>query len=99
MFAAFGLASIGSPLRAQFGGMPAAVKLKQPVAAPVYQRDVNGKGEIPVNLDENAKNGQLIGATVNGSNMVTQGVKLVDGKLVGVPAGGPYTINYRVKAG
>ncbi len=99
MFAAFGLASTGSPARAQSGGMSARGKVNASVAAPVYQRDVNGKGEIPVNLGEEARNGQLIEANVNGINLVNQGVKLVDGKLVGVPAGGPYTINFRFKHG
>ena len=63
MFAALGLASIGSPVWAQRGGvMPAAprvvaaapsvVKLKEPVASRVYQRDAKGKAEIPIVLDE-----------------------------------------------
>jgi type 1 glutamine amidotransferase len=78
--------------------MTPGANLKQTVIAPVYQRDVNGKGEVPVGLDETFKNGQLIEASVNGASMVSQGVKLVDGKLVGVPVGGPYTINYRVKS-
>jgi sialate O-acetylesterase len=96
--AAIGMSSIGSPVRAQLGGMTPGANLKQTVIAPVYQRDVNGKGEVPVGLDETFKNGQLIEASVNGASMVSQGVKLVDGKLVGVPVGGPYTINYRVKS-
>ena len=30
--------------------------------------------------------------------MATQAIKLVDGKLVGVPVGGPYTITCNVKS-
>jgi sialate O-acetylesterase len=96
MFAAFALASFDSPVNAQMGMMQGG-QTRAPVAAPVYQRDVNGKGEIPLNLDEKAKGGQLVSATANGANLVAQGVKLVDGKLTGVPAGGPYTIGYVIK--
>ena len=58
MFAAFGLASVDSPLMAQFGGVGApiaAVKFKEPVASRVYQRDVNGKAEIPIVLDDSSR--------------------------------------------
>jgi type 1 glutamine amidotransferase len=99
MIAAFGLASAGSSLRAQSGGMASTVKLRQPVASRVYQRDGNGKAEIPIVLDESVKDAVLIDAMVSGSNFVSPAVKLVDGKLVGVPVGGPYFINCRVKAG
>jgi len=99
MFAAFGLASIDSPLCAQFGGASPGVKLKEPSASRVYQRDVNGKAEIPIVLDESLKDAKLIDAGFTISNMATQGIKLVDGKLVGVPAGGPYTIHCQVKVG
>ena len=99
MFAAFGLASIDAPLKAQFGGQGHAVKLKEPVASRVYQRDINGKAEIPVVLDDSIKDGELIEAHVNAGNMATQAIKLVDGKLVGVPVGGPYTITCKAKVG
>jgi type 1 glutamine amidotransferase len=99
MFAALGLALVGSPLRAQIGGTSPAVKLQQPVAARVYQRDLNGKAEIPIVLDESVKDGAVIDASVSGANMATHAIKLVDGKLVGVPVGGPYTVICRVKVG
>ena len=99
MFAAFGFASIDAPLKAQFGGQGHAVKLKEPVASRVYQRDINGKAEIPVVLDDSMKDAELIDAHVNAGNMATQAIKLVDGKLVGVPVGGPYTITCRAKVG
>ena len=36
---------------------------------------------------------EFLDARVNGANVSGQGIKLVDGKLVGVPVGGPYTIS------
>ena len=97
VFAVFGIASIDAPLRAELGGQAHAVKLKEPVASRVYQRDINGKAEIPVVLDDSIKGGELIDAHVNAGNMATQAIKLVDGKLVGVPVGGPYTITCRAR--
>ncbi len=55
MVAAFGMASAGSTLPAQVRtpGMPAhPVKLKEPVASRVYQRDANGRAEIPIVLED-----------------------------------------------
>ena len=99
IFAAFGFASFDAPVKAQFGGQGHAVKLKEPVASRVYQRDINGKAEIPVVVDDSMKDAELIDAHVNAGNMATQATKLVNGKLVGVPVGGPYTITCRVKMG
>jgi type 1 glutamine amidotransferase len=99
MLAALGLFSIGSsPAWAQFGNAVRAIKIKEPVASRVYQRDANGKAEIPIVLDENFKP-ELFDARINGVNMGVQGIKLVDGKLVGVPVGGPYTITCTVSGG
>jgi type 1 glutamine amidotransferase len=98
-FAAFGSAAIHAPANAQFGGQGHAVKLKEPVASRVYQRDINGKAEIPVVLDDSMKDAELIDAHVNAGNMATQAIKLVDGKLLGVPVGGPYTITCRARMG
>jgi Carbohydrate esterase, sialic acid-specific acetylesterase len=101
VFAAFVLASVDSPLSAQLvpGGMRnpvsfgPSVKLKQPMASSVYQRDVNGKAEIPIVVDESVKDAKLTDAFVNGFGANgAQGIKLVDGKLVGVPTGGPHAI-------
>jgi type 1 glutamine amidotransferase len=106
MVAAFGMASIDFPLLAQLGGSggpgtgiqapPSAVKLNEPLASRVYQRDVNGRAEIPIVLDEFWAGATLLDASLNGPNMAMMGIKFVDGKLVGVPTGGPYTINVRV---
>ncbi len=70
----------------------APVKLKEPVASRVYQRDANGRAEIPIAL-EDGHDAKLIDATVIGQNVGPGAVKFADGKLVGVPVGGPYTIN------
>ena len=99
MLVALGLVSIGSPpVRAQFGNPVRAIKIKEPVASRVYQRDANGKAEIPIVLDDNPKP-EFFDARINGVNMGVQGIKLVDGKLIGVPVGGPYTITCSVSAG
>src|ERR1700677_4908016 len=91
MVAALGLASIDSPLRAQPGGIRPSVRFKEPVASRVYQRDANGKADIPIVLADDLKP-EFVDARINGGNMAGQSIKLVDGKLVGVPVGGPYTI-------
>ncbi len=73
MVAAFGIASVDSPASAQpvatrpTGGL-AAVKLKEPVASRVYQRDANGRAEIPIVLDDPPKDAKLVDARVNGPN-------------------------------
>jgi hypothetical protein len=99
VMAAIGLVLIGaSPLWAQSRDPVRAIKIKEPVASRVYQRDANGKAEIPIVFDDNLKP-EFFDARVNGVNMGVQGIKLVDGKLVGVPVGGPYTITCSVGAG
>jgi sialate O-acetylesterase len=91
MFAATGLASVGLPVRAQPARAPGSVPFKEPVADRVYQRDADGKAEIPVVLDTNL-NPDLFDVRISGGAMTGQGIKFVDGKLVGVPVGGPYMI-------
>jgi type 1 glutamine amidotransferase len=93
--AALGLAWVNSPLWAQSARGPQAVKLKEPVASRVYQRDANGKGEIPIVVDADVTP-EVLEASVSGPNLAGQGIKLVDGKLVGVPVGGPYTVTFRM---
>jgi type 1 glutamine amidotransferase len=101
VFAAFVLATVDSPLMAQvvegrpYGAPPPAVKLNQPVASRVFQRDLNGKAEIPVALDDSVKDAKLIDAHVMNAPGA-QAIKFVDGKLVGVPVGGPYMITCNV---
>src|SRR5262245_54687021 len=101
MIAAFGLASLDSALAAQFGGpaAPGAIKLKEPVASRVYQRDVNGRAEIPIVPDGAEADIKLVDAFIGSPSTATAGVKLLHGKLGGGPDGGPYTITCRFKKG
>ena len=98
MVAAICLTSIGSPLGAQTVRSPLVVKFKEPVASRVYQRDADGKAEIPIVLDDNLQP-ESFDAHISSVNMSPQAIKLVDGKFVGVPVGGPYTISCSVKLG
>ncbi len=52
--------------------------------------------EIPIVLDNSDKHATLIEVHVNGPSGAIHGTKLVDGKLVGVPVGGPYTVTCRI---
>ena len=99
MVAAFGMASAGSSLPAQVPTPGAAIKLKEPVASRVYQRDANGRAEIPITLDEGHPEAKVLGATLMGTNAAFGAIRFDDGKLTGVPAGGPYTINCQVQLG
>ena len=107
-----GLALAATPASfAQFGGRGAAPPFQRPDAAPaqsvkiaspapfqVFQRDASGRAEVPIVLDDSVKDAKITEARVN--TLMTgmgNGTKFVDGKLVGVPTGGPYTINVTVK--
>jgi hypothetical protein len=125
--AAFALASIDFPLTAQIGGSGAgqlprgsqppgtgsSVKLKEPTSLRVYQRDANGKADIPIVLDESQQDAELVSAHITDSRLAGFQIQqddgtrvganrvdgnLVDGKLAGIPVGGPYTITCQVKA-
>ena len=108
VFAVLGQASSDSTVWAQIepGGLkrdqPVAaivVNLKEPTASRVYQRDANGTAEIPVVLDDSLKDAELVDVRISATNIGAQGIKLVDGKLVGVPVGGPYTVTCTAKVG
>jgi len=103
-----------TPAFAQLGGMGGFGKethLKQPVANQVIQRDVNGLGSIPIVLDDSLKDAKVKGATVTALGPNSQGpgpsfpgnapvpCQVVDGKIVGVPAGGPYSIGISYSKG
>jgi sialate O-acetylesterase len=101
-----------SPAIAQFGGLgggnasavrgPSQLKvtLAEPTPSRVYQRDQNGKAEIPIVLDESFKDAKLVSAQLSGQlNFGTMRVKFVDGKLTGVPTGGPYSIVCTIENG
>ncbi len=99
ILAALAIASVGSPATAQPGAPPTppTLKLAEPSASRVYQRETNGLAEIPVVL-EGAKDGQkLMDVTISGGNAPLSTVRFVDGKIVGVPTGGPYTISAQVQ--
>ena len=74
---------------------PAAVSLHEPVAYRVYQRDLQGRAEIPLVLDPSFKSGILVSATLSPLQPGTY--QFVDGKFSGVPTGGPYFANAKVK--
>jgi sialate O-acetylesterase len=107
MFAALGLSAVHSSAQTPFGSpggpsspaLASGVKLKEPVASRVYQRDLSGKAEIPVALDDSVKDATVLDALIMNTPMAHQSIKFVDGKLTGVPVGGPYTITCRVKKG
>jgi sialate O-acetylesterase len=107
MVAAFAMASIapaasaqtGGPVRLQNGRMVPVSMLTEPVASRVYQRDVNGHAEIPIVLAESDKDAQVIGASIGGVGGAPTMARFVDGKLVGVPTGGPYSINCQIRVG
>jgi type 1 glutamine amidotransferase len=98
------MASIDSPGFAQLtapggvgsGAQLLATALKEPVASRVYQRDADGRAEIPIVLEGSLAGSKILDASLIGQNMSLMGIKFVEGKLVGVPTGGPYTINVRV---
>jgi sialate O-acetylesterase len=76
-----------------------AIEFKEPVVSRVYQRDRNGLAEIAVVLDEDEqrKKQKIISARVTGPNARgLDRVRFVDGKLTGVPAGGPYKLECQV---
>ena len=94
-----------------FGRPPAVaqnVKVMSPAASQVFQRDVNGRAVIPIVLDESVKDTTVVDATVvaaeQNQGLITNRqladrVSFFEGKLVGVPVGGPYSINLTLKKG
>ena len=80
----------------------AAVSFKEPIAHRVFQRDANDRAAIPIALDdEAAKSYEISRVDVdevrpNGGRII-YAAELVDGKLVGVPAGGPYGLQVIVQ--
>jgi sialate O-acetylesterase len=74
-----------------------SIKLKEPTSSRVYQRDINGKADLPVTLDEPQKGVELTDARIVGPDGAARVIKVVDGKVAGVPAGGPYAIECHFK--
>jgi sialate O-acetylesterase len=97
-----GVANQGSRRAAPGFGLEQArvVKLKEPSEFRVYQRDSNGKAEIPIVLDESAQAGKVLNATVVPNPVNTRvAFNQAECKLSGVPVGGPYRIVCQVKVG
>jgi sialate O-acetylesterase len=92
-----------APVANQFGTVAAGPTqqsvLKEPTASRVYQRDANGKADIPLVPDDAHADIQILDASLLGGPVGApgQGPRFVDGKLTGVPVGGPYFINLRFK--
>ena len=67
-----------------------AVRFKEPLAsAGLIERDVNGRAEIPIVLEETSKDVKLIDARLNGPNPGLMGVKFVDGQAGRRSVGAP----------
>jgi type 1 glutamine amidotransferase len=91
----------------QRAGVAQEFKTKSPVASQVFQRDANGRASIPLELDDDSKNNAEIvdaammafgqDASAFSNTQMGDRAKFVDGKLVGVPVGGPYKIALTVK--
>ena len=107
-FAVVGLALAAPRVApAQFGGPPVVaqdIKIKSPVASQVFQRNVNGRAVIPLALDESAKDATLVDGAVVAENQdpttnkqLADRVTFFEGKLVGVPVGGPYRVRLAIK--
>jgi sialate O-acetylesterase len=76
-----------------------SIKFQEPTSARVYQRDINGKADIPIIVDASQRRVELVNAILENPDTSAAGITFVDGKLAGVPAGGPYTIRCQIKIG
>jgi sialate O-acetylesterase len=76
--------------------------LKEPTPWRVYQRDANHRADVPIEIDPRYEKMKVLGVTLaavssaGGFVAVLGAVPYRDGKLVGVPAGGPYQANINV---
>lgn len=99
--------TLQTALSAQSGGLSGggkpqpAVKLKFPAPSQVFQRNRNDQAVIPIALDESVKNATIVSATLSGptTRPGLDRVRFADGKLTGVPTGGPYQLQCLVKIG
>ena len=78
--------------------LEAAKTLKEPAESRVYQRDENDLATIPVVLADDLKDAEVVSARIFNLNNPSS-VGYQDGKLVGVPTGGPYQVSVEVKVG
>jgi sialate O-acetylesterase len=66
--------------------------LKEPTSWRVYQRDANNRADVPIEIDPRYEKMKVLNVTLSTSSggFGLGAVPYRDGKLVGVPAGGPY---------
>ncbi len=73
------------------------IKIKEPVESRVYQRGRDGRAEIPVVTDVKGDDIKSVTAEVRNNQGADEQVRFEGGKLIGVPAGGPYTVTVQVE--
>lgn len=101
----FALVGLAASAVGQNGGISpnqaqAPLKLKSPTDWQVFQRGPNGKADIPLVLDDESKGAKIVGARLwKHGNLGSESIEYIDGKLTGVPTGGPYTINLNAQDG
>lgn len=72
---------------------PAKIPVQEPVPYRVYQRDLEGRAEIPVVLDSSLKDATLESVTI--PRLPEGTYHFANQKLRGVPTGGPYFVFIR----
>lgn len=75
---------------------PPALKVKEPAAHRVYQRDRGGRAAIPIVLGGDEKGVEILDASLTTENAGAVVSRFEDGKLT-VPTGGPYHLTGNVK--
>jgi sialate O-acetylesterase len=74
--------------------------VKEPIPWRVYQRDANNRADVPVEIDPRFENVKILSVTLTSRSGIggLGGVTLPyrDGKLSGVPVGGPYQANVNI---
>ena len=100
-----GLTALSAPSKPAYGQdgrgeqTSSVGKLKQPAAHQVYQRDANGLAVIPIELDGEWKDAEVLDAALKLNGEAAGQPRLVDGKFSGVAAGGPYSVTANIKKG
>src|SRR5262249_34799202 len=80
------------------GAKPKESALREPVAFRVYQRDRDGRADIPVTVDPGVKDASIVSAQLTGLPADAT-ISFADGKFAGVPTGGPYRVKITLKVG
>ncbi len=91
--AAAGVVVLAASARAQVAAPPTAeAVLASPAPYQVFQRGADGRADVAVTLAESVKDARDVSAAFSGTGGGAILAPLVDGKLRGVPTGGPYTV-------